>query len=115
MNGEHDPVMKLCQMCEHYDGGEYVTNECFDCINGCNFEHAGNNAEIALLTRDRDEWKQRAEAAESDINMCCPCEVCTRSCTYDKVNPYDECADFEWRGPCTENGGVKNGEISGTR
>lgn len=61
------------------------------------------------LIRDRDEWKQRAEAAESDINMCCPCEVCTRSCTYDKVNPYDECADFEWRGPCAENGGVKNG------
>ena len=67
-------------------------------------------AMIDALTAERDTWKQRAEAAESDINMCCPCEVCTRSCTYDKVNPYDECADFEWRGPCAENGGAKEGE-----
>lgn len=45
-----------------------------------------------------ETWQRQAEAAEMDINMCCPCEVCNRSCKYDKVNPYDECADFEWRG-----------------
>lgn len=45
-----------------------------------------------------ETYKRELDAAMADINMCCPCEVCTRSCTYDKVNPYDECADFEWRG-----------------
>lgn len=45
-----------------------------------------------------ETYKRERDAAVADINMCCPCEVCTRSCTYDKVNPYDECADFEWRG-----------------
>lgn len=45
-----------------------------------------------------ETYKRERDAAKADINMCCPCEICTRSCTYDKVNPYDECADFEWRG-----------------
>ena len=49
-----------------------------------------------------DELEQaelERDAAVQDLNACCPCEVCTRSCTYDKVNAYDECADFQWRGP----------------
>lgn len=45
------------------------------------------------------EAQRRAEAAERDMNRCCPCEVCNKSCKYDKTNAYDECADFEWRGP----------------
>ena len=53
-------------------------------------------AELEQVERERD-------AAVQDLNACCPCEVCTRSCTYDKVNAYDECADFQWRGP----GGTK--------
>ena len=64
---------------------------------------------IAALARglevERDQLKARLEhveyerdAAVMDLEACCPCEVCTRLCTYDKVNAYDECADFEWRG-----------------
>lgn len=41
---------------------------------------------------------EQRDAAVADLDMCCPCEACTRDCKYDKVNPYDECADFEWRG-----------------
>lgn len=53
---------------------------------------------IERLMMELEQVKRELNAAMADINMCCPCEVCTRSCTYDKVNPYDECADFEWRG-----------------
>lgn len=50
-------------------------------------------AQSMLETRTRER-----DAAVQDLNMSCPCEVCARSCQYDKVNPYDECADFMWRG-----------------
>lgn len=50
-------------------------------------------AQSMLETRTRER-----DAAVGDLNMCCPCEACTRSCQYDKVNPYEECADFMWRG-----------------
>lgn len=51
---------------------------------------------------------EQRDAAVADLNMCCPCEACTRSCTYDKVNPYDECADFEWRGVKKDDGRTGN-------
>lgn len=50
-------------------------------------------AQSMLETRTRER-----DVAVQDLNMSCPCEVCARSCQYDKVNPYDECADFMWRG-----------------
>lgn len=64
---------------------------------------------IAALARglecERDQLKARLEhveferdAAVMDLNMVCMCDVCSRSCKYDKPNPYCECADFEWRG-----------------
>lgn len=53
---------------------------------------------IAFLNEILQEEVYRKDAAIADINMVCPCEVCTRSCKYDKVNAYSECADFEWRG-----------------
>lgn len=55
-------------------------------------------AEIEVVIAKLETTTLERDAAMADINMCCPCEVCTRSCKYDKVNPYDECADFEWRG-----------------
>ena len=58
---------------------------------GLNIMLAQAQAMLETRTRERD-------AAVQDLEMCCPCEVCTRSCKYDKVNAYDECADFEWRG-----------------
>lgn len=72
-------------------------------------ENAKYNKSIVRLQRARRqrdtlesalaEAQRRAEAAERDMNRCCPCEVCNKSCKYDKTNAYDECADFEWRGP----------------
>lgn len=53
---------------------------------------------ITFLREILQEEVYRKDAAIADINMVCPCEVCTRSCKYDKVNAYSECADFEWRG-----------------
>lgn len=86
--------------------------------NECMFETAADlieslSAELEHVTQERDglnillgqaqsmlETRTRErDAAVQDLNACCPCEVCTRSCTYDKVNAYDECADFQWRGP----------------
>ena len=53
---------------------------------------------IEAVFAELDQVKRERDAAVQDLEMCCPCEVCTRSCKYDKVNAYDECADFEWRG-----------------
>lgn len=58
---------------------------------GLNILLAQAQSMLETRTRERD-------AAVQDLNMSCPCEVCARSCQYDKVNPYDECADFMWRG-----------------
>ena len=51
------------------------------------------------LSAENERLKARCEAAEADLNMCCPCDACNKSCEYDKVNAYGECSDFEWRGP----------------
>lgn len=53
---------------------------------------------IESISVELEQVKRERDAAVADINMCCPCDVCTRSCTSYKVNPYDECAEFEWRG-----------------
>ena len=53
---------------------------------------------IEAVFAELDQVKRERDAAVQDLEMCCPCEACTRSCKYDKVNAYDECADFEWRG-----------------
>lgn len=66
---------------------------------GVNEQLAGMEIMLTSAESAAETYKRELDAAMADINMCCPCEVCTRSCTYDKVNPYDECADFEWRGP----------------
>lgn len=34
---------KLCEECKWYDGGEYVCNECIDCVNGCMWEAANRD------------------------------------------------------------------------
>lgn len=57
---------------------------------------------INQLQEDKKQLKAERDAAVLDLEMCCSCEVCTRSCKYDKVNAYAECADFEWRGPEVE-------------
>ena len=69
--------------------------------NECMFETAADL--IESLSAELEQAELERDAAVQDLNACCPCEVCTRSCTYDKVNAYDECADFQWRGP----GGTK--------
>lgn len=89
-----------------YYGGDYaMRNEAADLIeslaaeleqvkqerDGLNIMLGQAQSMLETRTRERD-------AAVEDLNMCCPCEVCARSCQYDKVNPYDECADFMWRG-----------------
>lgn len=63
---------------------------------------------IEKLSDDRDTWQRRSEAAERDTRVTCPCEVCGKTCTYNKIDAYDTCDDFRWRGPCEENGGVNN-------
>ena len=53
---------------------------------------------IVYLDAALEHTKRKMDAAVEDINMLCMCDVCTRSCKYDKPNPYCKCADFEWRG-----------------
>ena len=62
-------------------------------------EARGLECERDQLLTELEQAELERDAAVQDLNACCPCEVCTRSCTYDKVNAYDECADFQWRGP----------------
>lgn len=69
--------------------------EAADLIEKLNAQLVNQATEYGRALKNTTEQR---DAAVADLNMCCPCEVCTRSCTYDKVNPYDECADFEWRG-----------------
>ncbi len=70
---------------------------------------------IESLSIERDAWQRRAEAAERDIDHCCPtCQyhhMFFNGCTYDHdcTNPDGACSDdcdrWHWRGPCKENGG----------
>ena len=66
---------------------------------------------IADLLADASAYIQQLEcecdAAVMDLEACCPCEVCTRSCKYDKVNAYSECSDFEWRGVQEDSHGAE--------
>lgn len=64
--------------------------------------------EIMLTTAQSSAitLQRRAEAAERDIRVTCPCEVCSQTCKYNKIDAYDTCDDFSWRGPCEENGGT---------
>ena len=101
-------VVKEVTTCAHREKGGYCNNfyhEAADLIESLaaeleqvKQERDGLNillgqAQSMLETRTRER-----DAAVQDRNMSCPCEVCARSCQYDKVNPYDECADFMWRG-----------------
>lgn len=88
---ENDPRPTLEEAADTIEAMQNVLEAKDRMLAAMDFAVSNLEKKIAKIKRERD-------AAVADINMCCPCEVCTRSCTYYKVNPYDECAEFEWRG-----------------
>lgn len=102
-----DVALADCSSCPMQDYPHAMAVECGESCPGVLMLMAADMIEklSAQLVNQATEYStalkittEQRDAAVADLNMCCPCEVCTRSCTYDKVNPYDECADFEWRG-----------------
>lgn len=93
---------------------------------------------IEKLSADRDAWQRRCEAAERDIrglikSIDCACDFCTHhrvckgcenektcskafefcTCPAMKDTPCNGCNfenNFQWRGPCAENGGAENAD-----
>lgn len=66
---------------------------------------------IVMLADHCNAWKLRAETAMHDMAKCCAV------CQYDTMgvcmNPDGVCTNnydhWQWRGPCAENGGTKDG------
>lgn len=102
-----DVALADCSSCPMQDYPHTMAVECGENCPGVLMLMAADLIEklSAQLANQATEYSQalkitteQRDAAVADINMCCPCEICARDCKYDKVNPYDECADFEWRG-----------------
>lgn len=67
----------MCEFCDNYFGEECEAGDVLECaswsaarkaaelIEHLYAENCAKNAEIKLLTRDRDEWKRRAEAVKA--------------------------------------------------
>lgn len=102
----------MCKYCVKYPNGECEAKCDEECATWCNAQNAAElieclyadncarRAEMGLLTKDRDEWKRRAEAAEQALNdlkgNVVSVEACDKyySCGSDNTYEYQNVAQW---------------------
>ncbi len=118
----------LCGVCPLGDKPKRICRDLYrhaaDQIESLTAELETTRHQLEQTKQKRDAWKLRAEAAVQELQGACWCCVhgmgyevlpgCVAyQCNYhdskpDRTYRY-KCEDWEWRGPCAENGGIDNG------